>query len=110
MDRTGLYVMSVAAELIGLHPSTLRLWERKGLLTPARSDGGTRLYSDADLARLRRISALTDCGVNLEGVRRILDLEDQLAALQAADGPTGPWPLRSSGVAPANPSSALPEP
>jgi MerR family transcriptional regulator/heat shock protein HspR len=84
LDDIGLYVMSVAAELIGLHPSTLRLWERKGLLTPGRTDGGTRLYSDADIDRLRRISALTDEGVNLEGVRRILELEGRLAALQAA--------------------------
>lgn len=78
-----LYVMSVAAELAGLHPQTLRLYERKGLLDPARSDGGNRRYSEADLARMRRIGELTDLGINLEGVRRILTLEDENAALRA---------------------------
>ena len=56
MDRTGLYTMSVAADLMDLHPSTLRLWERKGLLTPSRTEGENRLYSDANLARMRRMS------------------------------------------------------
>lgn len=78
-----LYVMSVAAELAGLHPQTLRLYERKGLLEPARSDGGNRRYSDADLARMRRIGELTGIGINLEGVRRILDLQDENEALRA---------------------------
>ena len=79
-----VYVMSVAAELAGLHPQTLRLYERKGLLEPARSDGGNRRYSEADLARMRRIGELTALGINLEGVRRILTLEDENAALRAA--------------------------
>lgn len=82
-DDTGVYVMSVAAELAGLHPQTLRLYERKGLLDPARSEGGNRRYSDADLTRMRRIGELTALGVNLEGVRRVLDLEDENAALRA---------------------------
>lgn len=81
-DRA-LYVMSVAAELAGLHPQTLRLYERKGLLDPARSNGGNRRYSDADLARMRRIGELTAIGINLEGVRRILELEDENASLRA---------------------------
>ena len=84
MEQTGLYIMSVAADLMGLHPSTLRLWERKGLLTPSRTEGGTRLYSDANLARMRRICALTDDRVNLAGIARILELEDELAALRSA--------------------------
>ena len=89
MDQSGLYIMSVAADLMGLHPSTLRLWESKGLLTPSRTEGGTRLYSDANLARMRRICALTDDRVNLAGVARILELEDELSALRGA----GPAPL-----------------
>ena len=73
----------MAAELAGLHPQTLRLYERKGLLDPARSDGGNRRYSERDLARLRRIGELTAIGINLEGVRRIFDLEDENAQLRA---------------------------
>jgi MerR family transcriptional regulator/heat shock protein HspR len=76
-----VYVISVAAELAGVHPQTLRIYERKGLLDPARTTGGTRRYSDADIARLRRIQELTNAGVNLEGVRRILLLERKLEAL-----------------------------
>lgn len=82
-DDAALYVISVAAELGGVHPQTLRLYERKGLLEPARSPGGSRRYSERDLARLRRIGQLTSAGVNLEGVRRILDLEDDNAELRA---------------------------
>lgn len=81
--NAALYVISVAAELAGVHPQTLRIYERKGLLEPARTKGGSRRYSDADLARLRRIAELTEAGVNLEGVRRILDLEAERAAAQA---------------------------
>jgi MerR family transcriptional regulator/heat shock protein HspR len=77
----GVYVMSVAADLAGLHPQTLRLYERRGLVEPARSDGGNRRYSDADLDQLRRIVDLTDAGVNIEGVRRILELEAKVANL-----------------------------
>jgi MerR family transcriptional regulator, heat shock protein HspR len=82
MRDNGVYVISVASELAGVHPQTLRIYERKGLLDPARTSGGSRRYSDADLERLRRISALTDAGVNLEGVRRILDLEDEADRLR----------------------------
>ncbi len=79
----GVYGISVAAELSGIPVQSLRLYERFGLLTPARSDGGTRRYSADDLARLRRISALVDAGINLSGVARILALEDDNAALTA---------------------------
>jgi MerR family transcriptional regulator, heat shock protein HspR len=79
----GVYGISVAAELSGVAVQSLRLYERHGLLSPGRSDGGTRLYSADDLARLRRISELLDAGVNLAGIGRILDLQDDNAALLA---------------------------
>ena len=82
MRDNGVYVISVASELAGLHPQTLRIYERKGLLDPARTATGNRRYSDADLERLRRITSLTEAGVNLEGVRRILDLEDEADRLR----------------------------
>ena len=72
----GVYGISVASELSGLGAQTLRLYESHGLLTPARSEGGTRRYSSDDLARLARIAALSQAGVNLAGIGRILDLED----------------------------------
>ncbi|MFY2861509.1 MerR family transcriptional regulator [Mycobacterium sp. THU-M104] len=81
-DR-GVYGISVAAELSGVAVQSLRLYERHGLLTPARSEGGTRRYSADDLARLQRISALVDDGVNLAGIARILSLEDDNAELSA---------------------------
>jgi MerR family transcriptional regulator, heat shock protein HspR len=81
----GVYGISVAAELSGVAVQSLRLYERHGLVTPARSDGGTRRYSADDLARLQRISALVDAGVNLAGIARILSLEDDNAALSAAN-------------------------
>lgn len=80
-DDHGVYVISVAAELAGVHPQTLRAYERKGLLAPTRTEGGTRRYSAADIERLRRIGELTGAGVNLEGVRRVLELEEQLRRL-----------------------------
>jgi MerR family transcriptional regulator, heat shock protein HspR len=83
-DR-GVYGISVAAELSGIPVQSLRLYESHGLLTPARSDGGTRRYSADDLARLQRISALVDAGINLAAVARILSLEDDNAALSAAN-------------------------
>jgi len=76
-----VYVISVAAELGGVHPQTLRIYERKGLLDPARTGGGIRRYSDEDIAQLRRIQQLTSAGINLEGVRRILVLEEELGRL-----------------------------
>jgi MerR family transcriptional regulator, heat shock protein HspR len=77
----GVYGISVAAELSGIAVQSLRLYERSGLLTPTRSNGGTRRYSADDLARLRRISALVDSGINLAGIARILNLEDDNVAL-----------------------------
>lgn len=75
-----LYTTSVAAELTGVHPQTLRTYEREGLVHPAQSPGGTRRYSNQDVARVQRITELTGEGVNLAGVDRILDLEDQLGS------------------------------
>lgn len=76
-----VYVISVAAELTGLHPQTLRTWERLGLITPGRTGGGGRRYSAHDIDLLRQIAELTSSGIGLEGVRRILDLEHRAAAL-----------------------------
>jgi len=78
----GVYVISVAAELAGVHPQTLRIYERKGLLDPARTVGGNRRYSEGDIDRLRRIAELTSSGLNLAGVKRVLELEEQLRALR----------------------------
>jgi len=90
-ERQAVYVISVAAELAGMHPQTVRMYERRGLVEPARTEGGNRRYSDADIAVLRRIQEMTDQGLNLLGVKRILELEArlvdyerQIAALQAA--------------------------
>jgi MerR family transcriptional regulator/heat shock protein HspR len=81
----GVYGITVAAELSGIPVQSLRLYERHGLLSPARSDGGTRRYSADDLARLQRISELLADGVNLAGIARILDLQDDNATLLAAN-------------------------
>ena len=78
-----VYVISVAAELSGMHPQTLRIYERKGLVSPARTSGGSRRYTDDDVALLRRISELTSEGMNLAGVKRVLDLEDRVAELES---------------------------
>ena len=79
---SAVYVISVAAELSGLHAQTLRAYERMGLIEPARTSGGGRRYSERDVDLLRMISELTATGVGVEGVRRILALEDQVSALQ----------------------------
>ena len=73
-----VYVISVAAELAGMHPQTLRIYERRGLVQPARSQGGNRRYSDVDIDRLRRIQELAAEGMNLEGNRRVMALETEL--------------------------------
>lgn len=78
-----VYVISVAAELAGVHPQTLRVYERKGLLDPTRTQGGSRRFSERDLARLRRIQELTNSGLNLEGVKRVMELEGEVARLRA---------------------------
>jgi MerR family transcriptional regulator/heat shock protein HspR len=78
-----VFVISVAAELTGLHPQTLRTYERMGLITPGRTVGGGRRYSPRDIDLLREISELTSAGIGIEGVRRILELENRAAALAA---------------------------
>ena len=85
-----VYVISVAAELAGVHPQTLRIYERKGLLEPARTGGGSRRYSEDDIHLLQRIQDLTESGLNLAGVKRVLELEaenerlrDELAAARS---------------------------
>ena len=82
-DQRALYIISVAAELAGVHPQTLRIYERKGLIEPSRTEGRSRRYSDRDIALLQRIQELTNEGVSLAGVRRILELEAELEALRA---------------------------
>jgi MerR family transcriptional regulator/heat shock protein HspR len=79
-DSRALYIISVAAELAGVHPQTLRIYERKGLLEPARTSGRSRRYSDDDIELLRRIQELTADGISLAGVQRILALENELRA------------------------------
>jgi len=78
-----VYVISVAAELAGVHPQTLRVYERKGLVDPSRTGGGSRRYSQRDIEHLRHIGMLTGLGLNLEGVRRVLALEAEVEALRA---------------------------
>lgn len=77
-----VFVISVAAELAGMHPQTLRIYERKGLLEPSRTGGGSRRYSQHDIARLHRIAELTNVGMNLEGVRQVMALEDEVRQLR----------------------------
>ncbi|HET7808844.1 MAG TPA: helix-turn-helix transcriptional regulator [Gaiellaceae bacterium] len=84
IDDRPRYMISVAAELVGMHPQTLRQYEEKGLVRPKRTAGNTRLYSEADLERLRLIQRLTgQLGLNLAGVEAVLDLEEQLQRMQA---------------------------
>jgi MerR family transcriptional regulator/heat shock protein HspR len=84
MDQRPRYMISVAAELVGMHPQTLRIYEAKGLVRPKRTPGNTRLYSEADLERLRLIQRLTgQLGLNLAGVETVLRLEDELARLRS---------------------------
>ena len=84
MPTRGRYMISVAAELVGMHQQTLRMYEAKGLVRPQRTPGGTRLYSEADLERLREIQRLTtQLGLNLAGVEHVLRLEDELRTARA---------------------------
>lgn len=87
MDTNGrhraVYIISIAAELTGVHPQTLRVYERKGLIAPARTGGMSRRFSEADLERIRRVQELTTEGLNLAGVARVLELEQEVARLQA---------------------------
>jgi MerR family transcriptional regulator, heat shock protein HspR len=83
MDERPRYMISVAAELVGMHPQTLRIYESKGLIRPKRTAGNTRLYSEADLSRLRLIQRLTsDLGLNLAGVEQVMRLEDELQRMR----------------------------
>ena len=83
MDDRPRYMISVAAELVGMHPQTLRMYEQKGLVQPGRTAGNTRLYSDADVERLRLIQRLTtELGLNLAGVERVLYMEDELQRMR----------------------------
>ena len=83
MDDRPRYMISVAAELVGMHPQTLRIYEAKGLVTPQRTAGNTRLYSEADLERLRLINRLTsELGLNLAGVEHVIRLEEQVRRMQ----------------------------
>jgi MerR family transcriptional regulator/heat shock protein HspR len=81
-ETHALYVISVAAEIAGVHPQTLRIYERRGLLQPARTSGGNRRYSNADIRRLHRIAELANAGMNLEGIRQVLELESEILRLQ----------------------------
>ena len=84
MDDRPRYMISVAADLVGMHPQTLRIYEAKGLVRPGRTPGGTRLYSERDLERLRLIQRLTtELGLNLAGVARVIALEDELRKARA---------------------------
>ena len=85
-DERALYIISVAAELAGVHPQTLRIYERKGLIEPSRTEGRSRRYSERDIALLQRIQELTNEGVSLAGVRKILELESELDELRARVG------------------------
>jgi MerR family transcriptional regulator, heat shock protein HspR len=83
MDDRPRYMISVAADLVGMHPQTLRIYEQKGLVRPKRTAGNTRLYSESDIARLRLIQRLTtELGLNLAGVERVLHLEDELQRMR----------------------------
>ena len=81
-SQTPLYGIAVAAQLVDMNEASLRLLERKGVLTPARSDGGTRRYSEDDIERLQRVARLRDEGMNIAGIGRVLDLEDENAGLR----------------------------
>jgi MerR family transcriptional regulator/heat shock protein HspR len=106
-DRRAVYIISVAAELAGVHPQTLRIYERKGLVRPQRTNGNTRRYSQADIDLLRRIQGLTQEGVNLAGAKRIMALEEDLQRLRTRiaqleerlEDPAIPMPGEHAGVA-----------
>jgi MerR family transcriptional regulator/heat shock protein HspR len=91
-EARGVYGISVTAELVGTGVQNLRLYERRGLLTPTRTAGGTRLYSRDDVARLGRITALLDAGLNLAGVAMVLDLQDDLAEVRRTAEDDDPRP------------------
>ena len=78
-----VYVISVAAELAGMHPQTLRIYERKGLVDPIRTGGGSRRYSEEDVQKLRKIQELTNSGLNLEGVKKFIEMENEITSLRS---------------------------
>lgn len=80
--KRAVFMISVAAELAGMHPQTLRIYERKGLIDPYRTPGGTRRYSQADIERLKLISELTSQGLNLEGVKQVIELQNEVESLR----------------------------
>ena len=80
--RRAVFVISVAAELAGMHPQTLRIYERKGLIEPFRTSGGTRRYSQEDIDRLNQIQELTEQGLNLEGVKQVIEYQDKISRLE----------------------------
>ena len=80
--QEAVFVISVAARLSGMHPQTLRIYERRGLVAPYRTEGGTRRYSQQDINRLLLISELTSAGLNLEGVRMVIELQDEISAMR----------------------------
>ncbi len=82
-QHRGVFAISVAADLCGLHPQTLRVYEREGLVRPRRTSGGTRLYSGQDIERLREIAALTSFGINIAGIKRVLELQEEVRQLQS---------------------------
>jgi MerR family transcriptional regulator/heat shock protein HspR len=82
-EERAVFMIGIAAELAGMHPQTLRMYERRGLLRPTRSKGGTRLYSQRDVQRLRRIQEMSETGLNLTGIERVLELEQALDAALA---------------------------
>jgi len=104
-DRRAVYIISVAAELAGVHPQTLRIYEQKGLVRPHRTRGNTRRYSEADIDRLRRVQRLTQDGVNLAGAKRIMALEEEIQRMRArvaqleARLEDQPIPMPGAGVA-----------
>ena len=112
--REAVFVISVAARLSGMHPQTLRIYERRGLVSPYRTEGGTRRYSQEDIDRLLLISELTSAGLNLEGVKMVMELQEEISAIRREqrrrrrqptswpgppDGPPN-WRWRTSGCGP----------
>lgn len=97
--QRGVFAISVAAELCGLHPQTLRVYEREGLIDPDRSSGGTRLYSGSDVEKLRAIASLTDTGINIAGIKRVLELQEEVRRLQAQVERLDPRVKKQAGAA-----------
>lgn len=107
-ERTrAVYIISVAAELTGVHPQTLRVYERKGLLAPARTGGMSRRYSESDLEQIRRVQQLTNEGLNLAGVARVLELETQIVNLRRRVEELSSTPQHSTALVPVTKSARV---